>query len=139
MTLRIRKSGQRLFRFHEAGATVVRAGAEAARISTLLWYPAGRYAGPAFENAVLRNWCYLDSNRRPNAARAAMHRQSTENSPGGAQGSFAAGLCSHGGADTARSAATRAGDPRVFERRPGPTGSALARPQTDLYRKPLRT
>jgi len=80
----------------------------------------------AFENAVLWNWSCGDSNRRPNAARAAMYRQSEENPPGGAQGPFAAGLRSNGGADPARNPATRAGDPRVLEQRPGTTDSELA-------------
>src|ERR1017187_2657916 len=79
----------------------------------------------AFENAVLWNWSCGDSNRRPNAARAAIDRQSAENPPGGAQGPFAAGLRSNGGADPARNPATRAGDPRGFEQRPGTTDSEL--------------
>src|ERR1022692_2944281 len=80
----------------------------------------------AFENAVLWNWSYRDSNRRPDASRGAMHRQSSESPPQGPQGPFAAGLLSNGGADPARSPTTRAGDPRVFEHRPGTTGSELA-------------
>src|ERR1035441_3757548 len=67
-----------------------------------------------------------DSNRRPNAACGAMHRQSAENPPGGAQGPFAPGLHSNGRADPARNTATRAGDPRVFQQRTGTTNSELA-------------
>src|SRR5438876_73711 len=68
-----------------------------------------------FENAILWNWSCRDSNRRSNAARTTVHRQPAENSAGGAQGPFTAGLYQNGRTDPARSSATGAGDPRISE------------------------
>jgi hypothetical protein len=48
------------------------------------------------EKAVSWNWSCHDSDRRSNASCAAMRGKSRENSSGGSQGAFAAGLFSDG-------------------------------------------
>src|SRR5947208_2522351 len=62
----------------------------------------------SFRKPVWWNWCCRDSNRRPNAARAAMRCQPSQNPAGGAQGPSAPGLHSNGRADPPRNSTARA-------------------------------
>jgi hypothetical protein len=69
----------------------------------------------SFQKRGIVNWCYRDSNRRPDAARSGMRREFAKNPSGGAQGAFPTGLRSNGGTHPPGSPATRTGHPRIFD------------------------